>query len=189
MTTTAGWRRRTPRTSRTDPHEGAYNGFSGLDRTRATEVGDAHPNLRPRWVPRGWECAACGLDGDVLYWHNEDYRAPLDSLVVCPWCHWAIHRRYESQEFFLRWRNALQEGFRPQRTWRGVRWHHWRREYLLKDPDDWAGEWTGKPLMDGLLDLLPLTYSPEVPPALAIADGAPHHRCQWVTDPPLRFQP
>jgi hypothetical protein len=183
----SGWRK----DSRDDPLLGAYNGFSQIDRHAATAHGDRFPAARPRHVPPGMTCAVCCQEDGVLYWHAEDYRMPLDTIVVCPWCHWFIHNRYKHPGLWLRLLDHLADGCRPLPAERGTAWHDWRRRYRDTPAPIWPMTQTGGDTTGPLVQFLPLTYLPHVPPGLRIAEGSPHlpTSFQWRTDPPIHFTP
>lgn len=165
-----------------------YNGFRRHFVRAATAYGDRHPELRPRHVPASFKgCACCGQDKGQQWWHNEDYRMPLDSFVVCPWCHWTLHKRFRLPDVFAAWVDRVHDGWMPPPAPRGVKVADWRTLFATVPPDQWPGEHTMLPITDSLLDLLGRRYTGHLPDHLRVADGAPHHRRQWRTDPPLKF--
>lgn len=177
------------KTNRTDPQEGAYNGFSLNDRFAAARWASSPrwSDIRPAKVPRGMPCAVCrGTGQGQIGWHNEDYRTPLDPFAVCGWCHWAVHARLKPRQAYVwdRWVGMLADGWTPPPCPWGTRWPTWAAAYLRRDVTDWDWE------PPGLFDPMPLTAFtealtdyrrglPSVPPVFDLIAGADHMPGQW----------
>lgn len=169
-------------TDRLDPTKGAYNGFSLSDRGRASGWGRRLEHVRPRRVPASHRtCCICGTSSGMIGWHSEDYRAPLDALVLCAWCHWALHARFKSYDHVWdSWLAKLAAGERPPVCRQGTRWPTFGARYVRTDPDAW--DWSlpvHEPIRPPLADLVHRHYVPDVPEALRISEGAPHLPGQW----------
>lgn len=176
--------------NRTDPRQGAYNGFSLKDRQDAAgwarSVAPPVRRRHPTW------CHACGNTEGQVYWHNEDYRTPLASLPLCPWCHWTLHDRLKSPEglaVFQAWRERLAEGWRPPYVSFGTRWPTWRATFKNCHPRDWpsrqydlfgSAEETAPLPARHLFDLVSLEPEPFVRPSLALLAGAEPLEGQWT---------
>lgn len=173
----------TPSTNRTDPTQGAYNGFSLADRFTAGRFGGTFPAVRPVKVPKGVPCAVCGMTGGQIGWHQEDYRTPVDAFAVCAWCHWALHCRIKPRQAdgWTRWIVMLSEGWRPPVCPWGTRWATWAAKYLRKPVGDW--DWTnGHPCeVSPLARLLDHHHRavPYVPESFRLIEGAAHLPGQW----------
>lgn len=124
-----------PSTDRTDPTKGAYNGFSLADRFAAGAWAKQHGlPARPERP-----CIVCGQTEGLLYWHQEDYRTPVDAFPMCAWCHWALHSRLKPSQRALwgRWLHALDSGRRPPPCPFGARWQTFAARYMRKPSIEW----------------------------------------------------
>lgn len=166
------------KTSRTDPTQSAYNGYSDADRGKSSAWAKKHAHIKPRRVPRETPCAVCNQIGGQIGWHSEDYHAPLDSFAVCGWCHWALHSRFKSYNVWPRWKRMLADGMVPPLCEWGTRWPTFAARYVRGR--DW--DWTPSPLdywMSPFADLLLDTYTMEPAPGLNVSMGDPHLPNQW----------
>lgn len=174
------------RYDRHSPAEGSYNGFSNIDRRDATYHGDRHAKgVRPRFPPKGSRCCLCyqtDAEGPI-WWHNEDYRFPLDSFTICPWCHWMVHYRWKHPLVWARYVAYLNVGFAPPPAFRGVSWHDWRRTFRDVNPDDWPMRSLTRRREPGLLEALTDDVPNELPVALRV-DVSGHLPDQWSTGEP-----
>lgn len=153
------------KSNRTDPTQGAYNGFSLADRFAAGAWAKNHG--LPKRVPPDWPCAVCGEVGGQIGWHNEDYRTPVDAFAVCAWCHWALHSRLKPNQRSLwpTWKVMLRDGKVPPRCPWGTRWATFGAKYLRTDHEEW--DW-----VDG-------NIGPTLSPFVNALTGMTERRVPW----------
>src|ERR1019366_1784365 len=86
---------------------GPYNGYSGDLRDLADwKIKIA---IELGLIPEAEHCSVCGTIEGRIYYHNEDYSRPLQTIAICMKCHMSLHNRARSPGYAASWEKRVKE--------------------------------------------------------------------------------